>query len=358
MLNNSEHSILYAAYPLLPVSDEFCGGAEQILWSVEREMVQRGYKTAVAACEFSRVSGELLSTGIAPVKDDAFELREAEHSIAVIESAQGKNFSLVHDHSGSFWNHASQLDVPVLATLHLPRSFYDDSAFRDIADNVYFNCVSDSQVTSFQDLPRMMGVVKNGVPIERFPLAHKKDDFLLWMGRICPEKAPHRAIEAAKRARMKLVIAGQVYPFSYHRKYFEREVQPLLDDKNSNVKFVKLPTFEEKVKLLQSAKALLVTSLVAETSSLVAMEAGACGTPVIAFANGALPEVVQQGHTGFNVHSMDEMVAAICDIGDIRPKQCRDHVESNFSSKAMADGYERLYQRVIEEYRETLTVAA
>jgi glycosyltransferase involved in cell wall biosynthesis len=358
MSNSSQGSILFSAYPLLPVSDESCGGAEQILWSVEREISLRGHKTAVAACESSRVSGELLSTGKVPLGDDRFELREAEHSVAIISFAREKKSSIVHDHSGSFWKHAAQLTVPVLATLHLPRALYAESAFNALPNNVYFNCVSESQAASFRDLPRMMPVVQNGIDVERFKMSRKKDEYLLWLGRICPEKAPHLAIEAAKRAGMKLVLAGQVYPFSYHKMYFENEVKPLIEGRNSNVEFIELPTFEEKVDLLRCAKALLVTSLIPETSSLVAMEAGACGTPVVAFRNGALSEVVQHGYTGFTVRSLDDMVAAIRDVGDIWPDECRHNVETKFSSKAMADGYERLYRRVIEEHRETMALAA
>ncbi len=357
MSNHSQGPILYTAYPLLPVSDASCGGAEQILWSLEREMSLRGRATVVAACRSSRVSGDLVATGSAPNTDDAFETREAEHTAKVLEFANGRKLSLIHDHSGWFWRHAEKVNVPVLATLHLPRSLYDESAFQGLARNVYFNCVSDSQMASFQDLPRMLGVVQNGIDVERFVFSRKKENYLLWLGRICPEKAPHLAIEAAQRAGMRLVLAGQVYPFSYHRMYFEKEVRPLLDAAKSNVMFVETPTFEEKVKLLRCAKALLVTSLVAETCSLVALEAGACGTPVIAFRNGALPEVIEQGRTGFTVPTLDALDTAIRDAGEISPEECRHRVQTKFSSKAMADGYEKLYARLIGEDRESRVAA-
>src|SRR3569832_2330919 len=124
MRRHPQHSILYTAYPLLPVSDESCGGAEQILSTVEREMSSRGYQTTVAACDSSRVSGELFATGKEAVRDDLFEKREAEHVKKVLALIKSRNFSLIHDHSGSLFKYADQCDVPVLATLHLPRSLY------------------------------------------------------------------------------------------------------------------------------------------------------------------------------------------------------------------------------------------
>jgi glycosyltransferase involved in cell wall biosynthesis len=203
-----------------------------------------------------------------------------------------------------------------------------------------------------------MDVVPNGIAVERFPFSRRKGDYLLWLGRICPEKAPHLAIEAARKAGMKLVLAGQVYPFSYHRLYFEREVKPLIDAHGSNVEFVELPTFREKQELLKCAQALLVTSLAEETSSLVALEAGACGTPVVAFRKGALPEIVRHGYTGFTVRTLAEMVAAIKDVTEIWPDDCRQYVETNFSAKTMADGYEQLYTELLRETRDAMHIAA
>lgn len=355
---NQQTSILYVAYPLLPVSTESCGGAEQVLWSLEREMSHRGFATAVAACEGSQVSGELLCTGPRTVRTDAFDEREAEHSQRVIEFVRQHNFSLIHDHSGHFWKHAAEVDLPVLATLHLPRGFYSEQMFSMLPANVFFNCVSESQAESFGDLPRMIGVVGNGLDVERFPFARKKENYLLWLGRICPEKAPHLAIEAAQMAGLPLVIAGQVYPFSYHQQYFEREIRPHLEDANSRVRFVEVPSFEEKLKLLCCARALLVTSLAAETSSLVALEAQACGTPVVAFRNGALPDVVNHGHTGFVVRTLDAMVAALHDLDHIWPEECRQWVKSGFSASTMAEGYMQLYDDVIGDSRRTRLMAA
>jgi glycosyltransferase involved in cell wall biosynthesis len=426
MLSEVPDPILFVAYPMLAVSDGSCGGAEQMLWCLERELALRGAATAVAACEGSSVRGELLSTGAAPKEADRFESREREHSESVVRLCHQRSFALLHDKSGHFWRHAARVPCPVLATLHLPRSFYPPELFDAVASNVFFNCVSESQAGEFCDLPNFLGVVANGIALERFKFAAArtgcknalwkdrqfpqglkppmipaadgraearplqrstdaalltaalltsnqagqlrreadplqkntyatdarqmaaKEDYLLWVGRICPEKGTHLALDVARELGMKLVLAGLVYPFSWHREYFEREVRPRLEAAGSMAEFVESPTFARKVELLGQARALLIPTLAPETSSLVAMEAMACGTPVVAFANGALPEVVAHGKTGFLVNDFDAMVNAVRRVDSIDPRECRTHVEARFNASRMADGYERLYATIQE----------
>jgi glycosyltransferase involved in cell wall biosynthesis len=338
--------ILFVSYPLLPVSDASCGGAEQMLWTVEHEMAKRGHDTAVAACEGSRISGELVATGVAPTAHDAFEKRAVEHCEVVIAAANAGSFDLVHDKSGFFSHHARRVNAPVLATLHLPRSFYDKELFRDVPGNVYFNCVSRSQAESFRELPGFIGVVPNGIVVERFRLGLQKEGYFLWMGRICPEKAPHLAIDAAERAGVPLVILGQVYPFSWHQLYFDQEIRPRLERLGQQVRWIKSPDFAEKVDILSKSKALLLPTLAPETSSLVAMEAMACGTPVVAFPNGALPEIVEDGVTGLLVRDVPEMATAIATAGSLSPIIARRIAEERFSSRTMAEGYEHLYREI------------
>lgn len=345
---NSRTSILYVAYPLLPISDESCGGAEQMLCNVETQMAARGYRTLVAAADGSRVAGELVGTGAPSEVMDDYERREAEHTSAVLHRLARGGVDLVHDHSGSFWRHAGAVDVPVLATLHLPRSFYGAGAFDAVAENVVFNFVSESQQREFTDLAQPAPIVRNGIALDRFPLAGAKDDCLLWLGRICEEKGTHLAIDVAQRCGLPLVIAGEVYPFSYHQRYFERAVLPHLGRRDSNVRFLGRQRFADKLRLLRRARALLLTSQCAETSSLVAMEAMACGTPVLAFARGAIPEVVEHGRTGFLVDDAAEMAAAVTHIGAIDPHACRRRAESHFTAERVANDYARLYESILQ----------
>ena len=350
--------ILFISYPMLPVSDASCGGAEQMLWVLERELASRGASTVVAACAGSSIAGELFATSRAPAEPDAFDFRAAEHGRCVHNLIRQRRLSLVHDKSGFWWGNSGGCAAPVLATLHLPRTFYSERLFRSIPPNVFFNCVSRSQAREFIDLPRFAGVVPNGIILERFTFTRRKQDYLLWLGRICPEKAPHLAIDAAIRAGMQLVLAGQVYPFRWHEQYFEREIKPRLERAGSKVAYVERPSFAEKVELLRHARAMLLSTQAPETSSLVGMEAAACGTPVIAFPSGAIPEIVRHGVTGLLVEDEQEMAHAVADIDGLWPQDARDLAEQEFSSRKMADGYERIYAEVVLEAEQCRKLAA
>ncbi len=346
-------SILYVSYPLLPVTPESAGGAEQMLLVLEREMVAAGHRTTVAAADGSQVSGLLLATGPPANGPDQYERRDRVHAKRILEYLQGHphDFDLIHDKSGSFFRHAAECPVPVLATLHLPRSFYREDLFQLLPSHVYFNCVSKSQAASFADLPNFLGVVENGIVVDEFPLTTAKCDYLLWLGRICEEKAPHLAIAAAQEAGLPLVIAGQVYPFQYHRDYFDREIRPHLSEASS-VQFIDSPTLQQKLDLLRHARALLLTSTAEETSSLVAMEAMACGTPVVPMRRGAFPEVVADGETGFVVESLEDMLQALREVDRISPKACRARVERHFNALRMARDYQELYRQVLISAKE------
>jgi glycosyltransferase involved in cell wall biosynthesis len=345
--------ILYVAYPLLTVSLDSAGGAEQMLWTLERAMARVGVETTVAASAGSWVSGELFSTGQPCRAMDDFDRRNREHQDKIVEltrrrARQGHAFDLVHDVSGSFWPRAAEVDSPVLATLHLPRHFYPPQYFGDIPANVSLVCVSESQARSFADLDSLQGVAANGIALDLFQPNHGPRNGLLWLGRVCEEKCPHLALDIAARAGSAITLAGQIYPFSYHQRYFDNEVAPRLR-KMPNAAFVSLPSFDRKRQLLGQARAVLITSQVDETSSLVAMEAAASGTPVIASRRGALPEIISDGVTGFLADSVEDYVQALKRLGEIDPTACTRHARENFSSTRMAEGYIRHYARIAAE---------
>jgi len=342
--------ILYVAYPLLPISEHSAGGAEQMLLALEREMHARGHHTTVAACATSQVAGKLFATGDPTESADQFERCSQQQTRALLDwlgSGAVSRFDLIHDMSGGFWQHADGLQLPVMATLHLPPSLYKHANFSVVPECVSFNCVSRSQVSEFRGLPRVLGVAPNGIAVTRFPeqlVPQHNREYLLWLGRICEEKGAHTALDVAHALNAKIIIAGTIYPFLYHQKYFAREVLPRLRRAGNQAKYIGQPSFAEKVDLLRNARALLITSEVNETSSVVAMEAGACGTPVVALRRGALPEVVADDITGVLVNDAHEMMAALPRVADIQPEDCRRYAEQHYSAQRMADAYEELYR--------------
>jgi glycosyltransferase involved in cell wall biosynthesis len=353
--------ILYVAYPLLTVSQESAGGAEQILWTLEREMTRRGEETTVAASAGSSVAGELFSTGEPCRELDDFERRRREHEDRIVElilrrEREARPFALIHDMSGGFWPRAGEIQVPVLATLHLPRGLYPPQLFTNIPPNVRFNCVSRSQLRAFGDFEAVEDVIPNGIALDCFSagldataIMNGRQSGLLWLGRICEEKAPHLALDMAEQARLPITIGGQVYPFSYHQEYFGREIAPRLQ-RMADARFVESPSTDAKRRLLRQAQTLLITSQIEETSSLVAMEAAASGTPVIAFTRGALPEVIKDGETGYLVNNVDEAIQAFPRLKEISREDCVHFACEHFSSVTMANEYAKLYSRIFADF--------
>jgi len=352
--------ILYVAYPLVKLGPDSCGGAEQMLHVVEEGIASRGHETVTVACAGSRVAGSMVPTGVPEPGVDAFAEVDVVHNTRVLETLRvardsGHPFDLVHDKGGSFWTLADAVPEPVLLTAHLGREFYGD-ALRSTPPNLFVNCVSNAQRSTFDDVACAIGAVPNGIAIRRFPFRESKDDYLLWLGRICEEKGAHVAIEVGRRLGMRVVIAGDIYSFSYHQQYFEREILPHLG--HGSVQLFLRPSFETKAKLLAGARAVLIPSLVDETSSLVAMEAAACGTPVIAFRRGALPEVIEDGRTGLLVDGADQMAQAVSRVEEISSYACRHRAEQMFNSEQMITQYEALYWRVRHLHEHQSVLAA
>jgi glycosyltransferase involved in cell wall biosynthesis len=190
--------------------------------------------------------------------------------------------------------------------------------------------------------------VPNGVDVDRLASPVSRRGYALALGRICPEKGFHVALDAARIAGVPLLLAGEVYPYPEHERYFRDEIAPRLDRRR---KFVGPAGFARKRRLLSGARCLLVPSLAPETSSLVAMEALACGTPVIAHRTGALPGIVEHCRTGFLVDGADEMARAIRAASSIDPEACRRAARERFSSAGMIELYLETYRLLADPER-------
>lgn len=187
-----------------------------------------------------------------------------------------------------------------------------------------------------------VATVYHGIDTKALEYREQPEDYFLYLGRITEQKGVHHAIAAAKEAGVRLYIAGMTYP---NEGYWTKEIEPHID--GSQIRFLGQASFEQKMLLLQGARALLFPTLYDEVFGLVIIEALACGTPTIGFANGAVPEIVKHGRTGYVVDSVKQMTAAIQKIDKISRQACRDRAEKFFSIEKMVRGYENVYERVI-----------
>jgi glycosyltransferase involved in cell wall biosynthesis len=338
-------AILSVAYPLAPVSADAVGGAEQVLAQLDRALVSAGHRSIVVAQEGSKVAGTLVSVP-APsgtLNDAAEATAQAGTREAIAAALTRFPVDLIHMHGIDFDAYLPPPGVPVLATLHLPPSWYADTALRPGRPDTWLHCVSAAQHRDCPPGLALLPPIPNGVDVHAFAGRHAKRNFALMLGRICPEKGVHLALDAAKQADMPLLIAGEVYGYQAHQRYFKEEVQPRLDRWR---RFLGPVGFNRKRRLLNAARCLLVPSLAPETSSLVAREALASGTPVIAFPNGALAETVEHGRTGFLVEDIEAMAAAICKAGALDPATCREVARKRFRADTMVSAYLDVYARL------------
>jgi glycosyltransferase involved in cell wall biosynthesis len=243
-------------------------------------------------------------------------------------------------HGVDFHSYLPPAGVPTLITLHLPLSWYPPDALVPDRANTWLHCVSDAQHRSAPPGVELLPPIENGVEVEG-PAPRRKLNFALFLGRICPEKGVHLAIAAAEAADVPLMIAGQVFGYPAHRAYFESEIAPKLSPR---CRFIGTVGLSAKRKLLAMARCVLIPSLVEETSSLVAREALAAGTPVVSFSRGALVETIEHGRTGFLVEDHDEMAEAITRVSLLKPEHCRAEASRRFPLSRTMDQYFARYR--------------
>jgi len=336
--------VLSVAYPQFEVSADANGGAEQVLYLLERGIVNAGCGSLVVAAKGSRVSGQLIETPPQAGKEIT-ETDRKEASRVHLERIQAvlarERIDVIHFHGLDFPTYIPEFDGPKVVTVHLPASWYAGAPF-DRSD-LTFVCVSEAQAKTFPGEQQPV-LIPNGIDVDGFYYNGNARKYLLWLGRICPEKGVHIALRVAHKLDLPLVVAGPVHRFRSHQAYFAEEVQPLLDAKRKWVGTIGLKC---KASLLAGAIALLHPSLAPETSSLVSMEAASSGTPVVAFRSGALPEIVEHGVTGFVVDSEGEMAEAVKRVHEISRDVCRKRAVERFSGDRMTRDYLDLYRGLL-----------
>lgn len=267
---------------------------------------------------------------------------EQVHIATCMERAATGKFDVVHSHLHVHaLGFARLIKCPLVTTLHGSAWVRSTHPMLNKYRDLPFVSLSDAERSLLPSL-NYAGTVHNGIRIEEFPFEADKDDYLLFAGRLSPEKGPAEAIEVARRSGRRLLMAGLVEP--QHQDYYDTKVKPHIDGKN--VEYLGLLSQKELAPIYRKAAGVLFLISWCEPFGLVAVEAQASGTPLIATRYGALPEIIVEGQTGFVVNSLDDAVSAVEKLGAIEPAACRRNAEERFSDNSMALGYDAVYQRL------------
>ncbi|HWO72486.1 MAG TPA: glycosyltransferase family 4 protein [Dehalococcoidia bacterium] len=326
------------------------GGTETVVYALTEELVRRGHDVRLCASGDSVTTAELFSVVPRSLRLAGLTERAAQYAAvhAARSLADAGDFDIVHYHNGPPLDFAMAMNailpVPMLTTVHnLPDL---DNQFIWQSYEGWYNTISQRQTQIMPVLPRARhaGVVYNAIDVESFPFRTEKSDYVLFIGRFSAEKAPHLAVEAARKAGRRIVLAGKA-GVAEEREYFETKLAPLLG--LPGVEYVGEADAACKRELFAGAQALLLPILWEEPFGLVMVEAMACGTPVIAFRRGAAPEIVRDGETGFLVDDLGGMVEALDKLEAIDHYRCRALVEERFSPATLADAYLSIYRMIL-----------
>jgi glycosyltransferase involved in cell wall biosynthesis len=330
------------APPYYTIPPRGYGGIERVCHLLVEGLVTRGHQVTLIAAGPRLTSADFVATFPEPQPEagpDALNI-EIVHAARAAAAVADLRPDIVHDHTQIGVLTAAHRRPVTIVTCHNavtgPDSFPDPA--RALGRRLRLVSVSAAQRRDAPDL-NWIGTVHNGVNVDDFPFRSSKDDFLLYLGRISPHKGVHLAIETARAARRRLVIAGS-WTTPAEREYFDSLTQHSL---RGDVEWVGEVHGADRAALLGSAAALLFPAQWGEPFGLAMIEAMACGTPVIALGHGAAHEIVTNGETGFVCSEPGQLVPAVNRIDQIDPRCCRARVERRFPAALMVSRYQSLY---------------
>jgi glycosyltransferase involved in cell wall biosynthesis len=277
---------------------------------------------------------------------------ERDLTLKAFKMAHARKLDIIHSYHDSLAHYFDELsDVPVVYTLHDPMPPKNSIEHWRLNKFKHHNFISISKSQRGNSNYNWVGTVLHGIDVGSIPFIEKPDSYMAFMGRFAKTKGIETAVSVAKKTNTKLKAAGKSSNEAGNR-YFEKTLKPLF--KKNSVKNLGMILGNKRFQFLGKARAVLFPIQWEEPFGLVMVEAMASGTPVIAFNRGSVPEVIKHGKTGFIVKNEREMIAAVKKIyampareyGNMR-KQCRKHVEKQFSAERMAENYENLYYKVI-----------
>lgn len=381
-------TILHVATLNQPIRPDLgYGPIETIIYNIDKGLYSLGHRTIVACTSDSRVVGEHFVTvdkcSGGYCSENTAEKRKLKsmHNSNVLSRVSIGDIDIVHAHDvtavESLYDGLSGMHVPIVMTLHVSAI---DSRLEGISQRwcnpvfpsprVYCAAISNHQKRQYNDLVHAENVVYHGIDVDEYPVKEEadKESYLFTIGRVTRDKGQDKAIEIAKKTGSKLIIAGCVQNKSADREFFEsikdsidlfvevkndsvnnnyyqNTIKPLLDCDKQIIYIGETPG-EHKKQWYLHARATLFPIQWSEPFGLVLVESMACGTPVIALNRGAVPEIVDDGKTGFVVDSIEAMIEAVGRINSIDPGDCRRHIENKYSISSMAFNYSELYYQI------------
>ncbi len=320
------------------------GPWEQFVSLLTEGLVNRGVDVTLFATADSITGARLVGTAPTGYSEDPgldAKVWESLHISAVFERAE--EFDLIHN-SFDFLplSYSGLVDTPVLTTIHGFSSERIVPVFEKYNRRGYYVAISDADRNEKLDY---VATIHHGIDLQEFDVGPGTGDYVLFFGRIHPEKGTAEAIEVAKQAGLPLIIAGVIQD----QEYFERSVEPHVD--GGQVTYIGPVGPDRRGKLLGGARALLHLIHFDEPFGFSVVEAMACGTPVIAHSRGSMSELIREGENGYLVGSLDEAVAAVHASGGLDRIAVRASVEDRFDSNRMVDDYLAVYYRVVELHR-------
>ena len=363
------------------------GPIETVIYNIDKGLHSLGHRSIVACSGDSSVSGEQFNTIEESFSEywsnntSAQRQNMGRHLAASLERAMEGDIDIIHIHDAIMAEYMFKgilkSPVPIVMTLHVPAK--EKGPFKvwneslSSSSGAYFVPISEYQNQQHIGLVNGRKVIHHGIDIEDYPLAGAsgKQDYLFSIGRITEDKGQDKAIEIAKQTGSRLILAGNVQnkpkDRAFFRKlsksinlvtdsgkdfsvsdYYEKVMKPILDSDEQIIYIGEVDSDRKKL-WYAHAKATLFPIQWGEPFGLVLIESMACGTPVLAFNKGAVPEIVIDGKTGFVVDSMEEMAGAVEKIGAINPADCRNHIKDNFSVASMSGKYSKLYETIVDE---------
>ncbi len=328
------------------------GGIEWVVYNLCEGLTKLGHKVTLFATGDSKVPCKLVATYPRSLIADGISWEDKNYNLMNLTEAfkRAKEFDIIHTHIDLWEVYFSPLTKTLsFHTIHNPlySSKKKDtrlSILKHFKDQ-NFVAISKAQKELSRVKLNFVDVIYNGIRIEEFKFNPKPKDHFIWCARIDKYKGIENAIEIAKRAKVKLILAGRLDPIQ--KEYFEKKIKPHL---GKQIKYIGEYSREEKSNFFGQAKALIYPIEWHEPFGLNMVESMACGTPVIAFKMGSVPEVVKHRKTGFVVKNINEAVKAVKNIDKIKREDCRKWVEQKFTTQIMVKNYEKLYYKLLKHY--------